>query len=559
MVNKLIYNKDLMPLPSNAEQLEQCLADPMWRIFSGCLYKIKIKGDDFVNELGQMEEAPTYELPFKPNEAQERFLKRIWYRNIILKARQLGLTTLVCILWIDHALFNKNQHCGIIAQNLETVGDIFNDKIKFAYDNLPPEIRERFPLKTNNGTEIEFAHNGSKISVGTSFRGGTMHRLHISEYGKICAQSPGKAKEIRTGSLPAVPTNGIAVIESTAEGRGGDFFDKVQISQKNHASRKKLAPKDYRMHFYAWWQEPKYRVDSTSVVITHKDHQYFDRLEIIAREKMGVECRLDPDQRAWYVSTRDSDLSGDQALMWQEYPSFPDEAFQVSTEGNYYANDMLMLRKRGGIGDIEVLDVPTSTFWDIGNHDGCAIWHHQSMNSQDRFIDYDEAHGEDLRYYAKLIADKPYLYHTHYLPHDAAHQRLGDYNKSVLEQLQDLLPNHRFEVIPRITLLTTGILQTRTNLKTAWFDEGRCKLGIERIEGYKKKFNQADNRFIDQPDKSNGCSEGADALRQWAQAKDAGILGDVVYTNSRQSVSDADHHGNNHSSYQEAPAPDWRM
>lgn len=84
-------------------------------------------------------------------------------------------------------------------------------------------------------------------------------------------------------------------------------------------------------------------------------------------------------------------------------------------------------------------------------------------------------------------------------------------------------------------------------------------MGIERIEGYKKKFNQADNRFIDQPDKSNGCSEGADALRQWAQAKDAGILGDVVYTNSRQSVSDADHHGNNHSSYQEAPAPDWRM
>lgn len=70
--------------------------------------------------------------------------KRIWYRNIILKARQLGLTTLVCILWIDHALFNKNQHCSIIAQNLETVGDIFNDKIKFAYDNLPPEIRERF-------------------------------------------------------------------------------------------------------------------------------------------------------------------------------------------------------------------------------------------------------------------------------------------------------------------------------------------------------------------------------------------------------------------------------
>ena len=300
----------------NKEELERCLADPIWRIFSGCLYKIKIKGDDFVNEFGQVEEAPTYELPFKPNDAQKKFLNRLWYRNIILKARQLGFTTLICILWLDHALFNANQHCGVIAQNLETVSDIFSDKIKFAYDNLPPEILERFPLKTNNGTEMEFAHNGSKISVATSFRGGTMHRLLISEYGKICAQSPGKAKEVRTGSLPAVPTTGICVIESTAEGRGGDFFDKVQIAQKNFASRKKLTPKDFRLHFYGWWEEPKYRIDSSEVVISKKDHNIFDHIEIVVSKNLGKKIKIDPDQRAWYVSTRDNDLSGDQALMW---------------------------------------------------------------------------------------------------------------------------------------------------------------------------------------------------------------------------------------------------
>ena len=350
----MIHNTNLQPLPTNAEELERCLADPVWRIFSGCLYKIKIKGDDFVNEFGQVEEAPTFELPFKPNDAQVKFLDRLWYRNIILKARQLGFITLISVLWRDHALFNANQHCGVIAQNLETVGDIFTDKIKFAYDNLPPEILERFPLKTNNGTEMEFAHNGSKISVATSFRGGTMHRLLISEYGKICAQSPGKAKEVRTGSLPAVPTTGICVIESTAEGRGGDFFDKVQIAQKNFASRKKLTPKDFRLHFYGWWEEPKYRIDSSDVIITNKDHNIFDHIEIVVSKNLGKRIKIDPDQRAWYISTRDNDLSGDQALMWQEYPSFPDEAFQVSTEGNYYANDMLELRKRGGITQVEV-------------------------------------------------------------------------------------------------------------------------------------------------------------------------------------------------------------
>lgn len=130
-----------------------------------------------------------------------------------------------------------------------------------------------------------------------------------------------------------------------------------------------------------------------------------------------------------------------------------------------------------------------------------------------------------------------------------------------METLQELLPGHSFEIVPRITLLQTGIQQTRSLLKNVWFDEKRCELGIQRIEGYQKKFSQADKRFIDQPNKANGCSEGADALRQLAQAKEAGLLGELIYTqsattsgmNTNQSII------NNHHGYNEAPAPDWRM
>ena len=43
---------DLQPLPTNAAQLEACLVDPIWRIFSGCLYKIKIKGDEYMQGRG---------------------------------------------------------------------------------------------------------------------------------------------------------------------------------------------------------------------------------------------------------------------------------------------------------------------------------------------------------------------------------------------------------------------------------------------------------------------------------------------------------------------------
>lgn len=556
------FNKDLMPLPNSKEQLEKCLKDPQWRIFSGCLYKIKIKGDDFRDEYGVLQPAPSFEMPFKPNDAQIKFLDRLWYRNIILKARQLGFTTLIAVLWLDHALFNANQNCGVIAQDLDTVYEIFSDKIKFAYDNLPTEIRERFPLETCNQSEMKFAHNGSKIRVATSFRGGTFQRLHISEFGKICAKYPDKAAEVITGSIPTVPSNGVLVIESTAEGREGYFYALVETAQKNYASRKKLTSKDYRFHFYAWWQEAKYRIDASDVVITAKDHEYFDEIEMKVSTSMNMECRIDPDQRAWYVITRDNDLTGDQAKMWQEYPSFPEEAFQVSTDGNYYAKEMLALRKRRGICQVEILDIPTFTYWDIGNSDGCAIWFHQMMNQQDRYIDYEEAHGEDLRYYAKIIAGKGYIYHTHFLPHDAAHQRLGDFNKSTLEMLQELLPGHNFEIVPRITQLQTGIQMTRKLLKNAWFDETRCKLGIQRLEGYKKKFSKQDNRFIDQPNKANGCSEGADALRQHAQAKEVGLLGELVFTQSDTTSGigqDISTQIISSSGYREAPPPDWRM
>lgn len=178
----MIHNTDLRPLPTNAKELAKCLADPLWRVFSGCLYKIKIKGDDFRDEYGVLQVPDTFELPFKPNDAQKRFMDRLWYRNIILKARQLGFTTLICILWLDQALFNANQNCGIIAQDLPTVFSIFKDKIKFAYDNLPEQIRARFRLKTCNKSEMEFGHNGSSIRVATSFRSGTMHRLLILRY-----------------------------------------------------------------------------------------------------------------------------------------------------------------------------------------------------------------------------------------------------------------------------------------------------------------------------------------------------------------------------------------
>src|SRR3546814_16202419 len=75
-----------------------------------------------------------------------------------------------------------------------------------------------------------------------------------------------------------------------------------------------------------------------------KDDEYFEQVEA----ETGT--TLEPAQRRWYVATREADFSGSEEKMWQEYPSTPKEAFQVSTEGKYYAVQMTAARKAGRIG-----------------------------------------------------------------------------------------------------------------------------------------------------------------------------------------------------------------
>jgi len=80
-----------------------------------------------------------------------------------------------------------------------------------------------------------------------------------------------------------------------------------------------------------------------------------------------------------------------------------------------------------------------------------------------------------------------------------------------------------------VTRLNTGIEITKKNFPSAYFDEditedNGVKFGLKRLSGYRKKYNKTDQRWIDDPNKKNGCSEAADAFRQWAQAKDAGLI-----------------------------------
>ena len=160
----------------------------------GFYIRFSLKGD---------EETEGLKAPFIPNDHQLDFLSNLWYRNIILKARQLGFTTAIAIYYLDCCLFGGgNIRAGMIAQDKDAAQSLFRDKVKFAYDNLPDEIRDRFPLERDSASELLFAHNNSAIKVGTSMRSGTLQYLHVSEFGKICAKYPQKSQRGFNGFYP---------------------------------------------------------------------------------------------------------------------------------------------------------------------------------------------------------------------------------------------------------------------------------------------------------------------------------------------------------------------
>jgi hypothetical protein len=491
-------------IPSNEAELIECLKDPHWRIRN--LYKIKNKDKQIVQ--------------FKPNEAQEQLLQEMHWRNVIPKARQRGFSTLIQLLGLDTALFQPGADVGVIAQDLPTAQDIFDSKIKLAYDHLPDVVKQMVGVTSSTTTSMKFS-NGSGVRVGTSMRGGTPNFVHVSEFGKICAKYPDKAREVLTGTLPAVPSNGLVFIESTAEGRDGAFYSISSEAKAAADENRKLSPLEFKLHFASWWDADEYELDPSGVVITPKDHEYFEQVEA----KIGR--KLSPRKRAWYVTTCRQMFAGDQQLMFQEYPSTFDEAFSVSTEGTYYVQQLAAARKNGQFKHhIPVLPgVPAFTFWDIGNSDGTAVWVIQRLGMEWRVIRFKEGWGEPYSFFSQWLQLLGLTWDTMFLPHDADHVRQGQTtNKSPKQMLEELMPGIRFEIVPRIGDINWGIQQTRNVFPMLYFDETHCKEGIVHIEAYKRKWNERQACWSNEPDKSGGHSEAADALRQFAQAYSGGQI-----------------------------------
>jgi len=432
---------------------------------------------------------------FKANWAQKELYYNLHNLNIVLKARQLGISTFIGLYFLDKCLFEDNISCGMICDSRENAKQFFK-RIKFAYDQLPEFLKAIRSATVDSAQELVFS-NGSSIRVGTSMRGSTLNYLHVSEFGKICAHYPEKAREIITGSLNTLAAGQFCCIESTAEGQDGEFYDMCRTAQRLKEQNKKLTKLDYKFHFFPWWKEPLY-ILKDKVAIEPEKEKYFAQLK-----HLGIE--LTEPQKQWYVSVEKTQSED----MKREYPSTPEESFQAATDGAYYHKQLSLARMQGRISTVyHNEELPVHTAWDLGYADDTVIWLFQMEGQEIHIFDYIEGSGEPLTYYLKLLKAKGYIYGTHLVPHDANNTEYG----SGFTRIETARKAGFTLTLTTDVGVDEGIDATRLIFNRFWFDEVKCAKGIHHLDNYKRAWNTAHGCWSSRPNHDEH-SHASDALR----------------------------------------------
>lgn len=472
------------------QELQQNLKSREWRL--NHLYFIK-------DDQGQR-------VLFKLNWAQKYLLDNMWYLNIILKVRQLGITTFFCILFLDDCLFN-GLDCGFIAHTRSDAEKIFDTKVRYAWDNLPENIKCEYILDSETARQLTFKQGKaeSSIYVGTSLRSGTVQRLHLSELGTIDQKYPAKSEEIKSGALNTIHLGDtIVTIESTAKGQAGVFYNLCVLAMDNEKMGN-LTPMDWKFFFLPWWLHPQYTMDH-HIVIPRDMQDYFKKLEI------EQEITLTDGQKGWYYAK--SKTQG--GAMKSEFPSTPAEAFQASVEGAYYGKQMDRVMEQKRICKVPwIPELPVDTWWDLGisskKTDAMSIIFTQDIGLEIHIIDFYGNHSEGFGHYANVLKDKYYTYGRHHAPHDIEVKELGT-GKTRKEMARKLGIN--FSTVEKLPL-NDGIEAVRMVLSKCWFDEEKTAPLVRALKAYRKAWDDKIGKFQDRP-LNDWSVDPADAFRMMA-------------------------------------------
>lgn len=285
-------------------------------------------------------------IPLRMNPAQEKLYRAVKRRQdagkpvrvIILKARQMGFSTMVEALLFHQAATHFHTECMIVANSEEATANLFRMSRRF-YDELPEQIKP--VMRASNAQELVFdkpaRDNGPGLGLDSRIRcataGGrgvgrsyTLRGLHLSEF----AFWPGDKRETFTGLVQAVPDQPgtMIFVESTANG-----YDEFKNMWDAAVQAQRDGEDGFIPLFFPWFEMEEYRR-----AVPPGFTRTAEEAELA--ESFG----LDDEQLCWRRWCIANQCGGDLNLFHQEYPSTPDEAF-IATGQCVFDQAKLVLRR----------------------------------------------------------------------------------------------------------------------------------------------------------------------------------------------------------------------
>lgn len=286
------------------------------------------------------------DVPFIPFETQRRYVEQMGLRNIIVKPRQVGMSTINQALETALAVITPNLGTLIITHLDETTETMRNT------------VRRMVQGLQNNGWNIEigtdnadmmqikpldswfyFGTAGGSKDTGVG-RSRTIQIFHASELAHWNTANPGATL---SGITESVPDNGLVILESTPQGAVGPFHD---IYKGRNA---------YRKHFFPWF------IESSRKLPLSQGYQ----LTLTEDEQMLASTHgLTHEQIAWR-RWKWADLASQGLDFLQEYPEDDISCFTAGVRTAFPTSKLINLLKRAQVTSFTD-EVVKGRTWDPG-------------------------------------------------------------------------------------------------------------------------------------------------------------------------------------------------
>ena len=456
-------------------------------------------------------------------------------RNMVLKSRQQGITTLFLALMLDQCLIKPHQKCGLIALKT-TQGSELLQKILTMYTNMDSKYKSRFPapnfkkeadeqpdqipiklIKSNNS--LLLFNNNSEIKYDTTFRGLTRNIMHITEIG-YSANSEQKLAETQSGTIQSVSSKGIVTIESTSDGdnRFKDMWYK-NTDNKIQRGNRPLSPFDFNPIFLSWTHDKdcsqEQKEDDTLI-----STKYFEKLQ-----KLNIP--FTPKQKNfWIAKYREM---GDK--IYQDYPATPEDAFLSVQAGEYYKDIFInhVINKNQILDGIPKEKSHIQISIDIGSScNSVALFFYVKVikNIPNYFFINELVEPQNINTFCNKIKDiiqeNQYNAFRIIVPHDTKHITAQS-EKPILDSIKNILiyPNDKNSVkslknLPKTSSVLNDIFHCQKELPYCHFYRDYTTHLIKALLNYRRSKDKSSGLLLSKKpfrSRKDGHHDLADAFR----------------------------------------------